>query len=84
MPSLFFKEVTMAVAKKSPEPKTKIDMVKPEALPSIITVQLIGTPNELIHEHTLFYKGSNIVFVNGKAEVSSAIVEDLRTLGVVK
>ena len=60
--------------------KTKTNMVKS----TLETIELVGNPNEIIGEHTLFYKKNIIVFINGKAKVSSDTASDLRKLGLVK
>ena len=60
--------------------KTKTNMVKS----TLETIELVGNPNEIIGEHTLFYKKNIITFINGKAKVSSDTALDLRKLVLVK
>jgi len=69
--------------KKTPEPKTKVNMVKSEEQ-TLVIVELIGTFNELIGEHTLFHSNFHITFINGSAEVTSTTADQLRKLGMVK
>jgi len=65
------------------EPKTKVTMVKTEK-PKMVTVQLIGNPNELLNEHTMFYSAATIDFVDGKAKIMSNVADKLRKMGMVK
>lgn len=60
--------------------KTKVTMVKA----TVETVELIGTFNELLGEHTIFHGSSLVSFVDGVAVVSVLVAEDLRKQGLVK
>lgn len=75
----------MAVKKKVNEViespvKTKIDMVKA----TVESVELIGTPNELLGEHTVFHGKGITSFIDSKAIVPILVAEDLRKQGLVK
>ena len=65
-------------------PKAKINMVKTEEQPTMVTVELIGSHTELQGEHTLFHGKSYIAFFDGKATIPSTMAEQLRKLGTVK
>lgn len=65
-------------------PKTKVDMVKTPDKPTLVPVELIGTPNELLGEHNLFHGGQVISFIDGKAIIPSTTADELRKLGQVK
>lgn len=65
-------------------PKAKVDMVKPSESPKPITVELIGAPNEVVGEHTLYHSAGTLIFIDGKAKTMSNIADELRKLGQVK
>lgn len=65
-------------------PKTKVDMVKITEQPTLVTVELIGTPNKLLGEHNLFHGMTVISFIDGKATILSTTADELRKLGQVK
>lgn len=64
--------------------KAKINMVKAEEAPTLVPVELIGTPNELLGEHNLFHGKTVISFIDGKATILSTTADELRKLGLVK
>lgn len=59
-------------------------MVKTEDKPTLIPVELIGSPNELLGEHNLFHGKTVISFIDGKATILSTTADELRKLGQVK
>lgn len=64
--------------------KAKVNMIKTTEQPMLVTVELIGTPNELLGEHILFHEKSYIAFIDGKASILSTTADQLRKLGMVK
>lgn len=67
---------------KAPKTKTKVSMVKKD-IP--VTVELLGSDNELQGSHIIFYGDhQHIEFIDGIALVMESVALNLRSQGMVK
>jgi hypothetical protein len=72
----------MARAKATAEEKTQVNMTKAD---KSIEVELIGSPNELIGTHVIYFGiHQHIEFTNGKTKVLENVANELRKQGMVK
>ncbi len=54
------------------------------ATPSAVIVTLRGTPSQLKGSHTIHFKQHIVTFIDGKADLSKELAEELTTAGYVE
>lgn len=68
--------------KKAADEKVQATEVKPEVKPDVVEVKLAA--DYPVGTHTVYTRKARVEFVDGTAEVTPEVADELRKLGVIK